>query len=120
LKTRTFARPVIIREMRIAARLASLAEVVNPQYGRPKRRVNFAAHPAGVLGRQHRGRAPLQLPGHGRRHGGRPVTTHRAGVAQAEVDVFESVHAGQMRPARGSAVQREASGQRRIQCEGAP
>ena len=78
--------------MRREKRFASVAVSVNCQAGSPKPR-QLLADPSRVLGREHRGDAPAELPLHGRDHRGRAMAGHRAGVAEAQVDVVVPIHA---------------------------
>ena len=81
-------RSVIWRARRIAQRLASVAVSVNDQARQPEAARQLGADPGGVLGRHHRGD-----PAHSHQRPRSPdgglgrVARHRAGVAQAEVDV---------------------------------
>ncbi len=98
------------RARRRANRLASVADSANCHRGRPKRRVSSSpTHAASSVG-QHVGDPAPQLPFDGRDRGCRAVTRHRAGVAEAEVDVVMAVDAAEGCARRGLDERRERPG----------
>ena len=87
---------MIWRASRSDQRLASVADSVNCQDADAEAPSQLLADPGRVLGREHVGdpAAELALDGGDRRR--RAVAGHRAGVAEAEVDVVVAVDAAEV------------------------